>query len=119
MSLLLLIICHVAARATGRAAALILPLALLCLLALGQMGFNMAFILIPTAIMTAAGLLMLLGRGRRWAFIPLLTGVGMNGALLWLTASPVATLPAAGVVYVLTLLLLSIPFFLKTTGKQA
>ena len=82
------------------------------------MGFNQAFILVPTAIMSAAGILMLLGRGRRWAAIPLLTGVVMNGALLWLTANPIATIPAASVVYTAALLLLGIPFYLKATQNH-
>ena len=62
----------------------------------------------------SAGILMLLGRGRRWAAIPLLTGVVMNGILLWLTANPIATIPAAAAVYFHTILLLAGPFYLKT-----
>ena len=118
-SLILLIICQVAGQATSRTAPFILPAALLCLLVLGQIGFSMAFSLLPTSIMTAAGMLMFLGKGRRWATIPLLTGICMNGAHLWITASEVATIPAAGLVYTVTLMMLSIPFFLKTSGNQA
>ena len=113
-SMLLLVICYIAGQLRPSVFPYLLPLPLFCLLALGQMGFNQAFILIPTAIMSAAGILMLLGRGRRWAAIPLLTGVAMNGALLWLTANPIATIPAAAVVYILTLILLAGPFYLKT-----
>lgn len=113
-SMLILVICHVIEKLRPTGSPWLLPLPLLCLLALGQLGFNQAFILIPTAIMSAAGILMLLGRGRRWAAIPLLTGVAMNGALLWMTANPIATIPAAAVVYLLTLILLAGPFYLKT-----
>ena len=117
-SMLILVICHIAGQIRPAASPWLLPLPLLCLLALGQMGFNQAFILVPTAIMSAAGILMLLGRGRRWAAIPLLTGVVMNGALLWLTANPIATIPAASVVYTAALLLLGIPFYLKATQNH-
>ena len=113
-SMILLVICHIAGQIRPAASPWLLPLPLLCLLTLGQMGFNQAFLLIPTAIMSAAGILMLLGRGRRWAAIPLLTGVAMNGVLLWLTANPIATIPAAAAVYFLTILLLAGPFYLKT-----
>lgn len=115
--MLLLVIGHIIVqfRPTRHATPLfMLPLPLLCLLALGQMGFSQPLILIPTAIMSTAGILMLLGPGRRWAAIPLLTAVAMNGALLWLTANPMATIPAAAVVYILTLILLAGPFYLKT-----
>ncbi len=117
-SLILLVVCHVAGQATRKSAPVVLPIALLCLLALGQIGFSMAFILMPASIMTAAGMLMFHGKGRRWATIPLLTGIGMNGALLWLTANAAATIPAAGAVYAATLLLLSIPFCLKIYENQ-
>ena len=97
----------------------ILPLSLFCLLALGQMCFAQPLILLPGAAMTAAGLLMLLGRGRRWAAIPLLTGIIMEAALFMLTAAPEATTPAAVTTYTAVLALISTPFYLKLASLRA
>lgn len=117
-SMILLVISHVAEQTAPKSAPILLFIPILILLVLGQIGFGMAFILTPIAIMAAAGLLMLSGRGRRWSGIPLFTAILMNGILLWLTANPVATIPAAAIVYTCTLLLLSIPFYLKATQNR-
>ena len=117
-SLALLIICRLMhATEKQQVAYFTLPAALLCLLATGQFGFGHAFILVPIGIMGAAGCLMLRSSRYRWAPIPLLSAVFMNGGLLWLTAGPVATIPAAIGIYFTTLLALAVPFFLKTTSK--
>lgn len=116
----LLVICRLLHAAKGaKPACFTLPAALLCLLSLGQFGFGHAFILIPAGIMGTAGFLMLQGRSRRWAFIPLMTAILMNGGLLWMTAGPVATIPPAIATYSATLLALATPFYLKITTQQA
>lgn len=113
-SIILLIICRgISMMQRPAVAVMTLSLSLFCLLAIGQMGFNHAFLILPTAAMGTAGMLMLLGKGRKWAFIPLLTAIGMNAALFYLTALPDAATPAAAVIYGLSLVLLSLPFGLK------
>lgn len=97
---------------------LILPLGLLCLLALGQMSFNQALILLPAAVMCTAGLLMLLGRGRKWACIPLLTAAGMNASLFYSTAPAISTIPPCWLVYTLSMVLIATPFGLKIASLR-
>ena len=81
-SLIALILCRVLTLSKpGAGAYLTLPVSLLCLLACGQMWFGIPFILLPIGLMGAGGAAMLLGRGRRWAALPLLTAVIMNAVL--------------------------------------
>ncbi len=88
------------------------------LLILGQIGYGTPLILFPSAIMSASGFLMGMGKGKFWAAIPLLTAICMNGALAWLHASPAATLPIAGSIYGIALLILTVPLCLKIRTQQ-
>lgn len=109
------------ATLSGKAAAacFTLPAGLLCVLLISLLGFGHPLLLLPVAAMTTAGLTMLRGRGRRWAGIPLLTGIIMNAALFQLTASPVATIPAAWVAYATLLALLAGLIWLKWAALEA
>ena len=113
-SIILLIICRLATLSRKTATAYItLPAGMLCLLLISLLGFGHPLLLLPVAAMAAAGLAMLRGRGRRWAAIPLLTGIIMNAALFQLTAPALAAIPAAWVVYALLLALLAALIRLK------
>ena len=113
-SLVTLLLCHALPLCDKRTFAYIsLPLSLCCLIAQGQMCFRSPLILIPIAIMSAAGMLMIPGRGRKWAFIPLMTAIGMNAALFQLTSPQESATPAAWAVYLICLLLIMVPFTLK------
>ena len=118
-SIIALVFCRVASL-SQRAffSCLTLPLGLLCLLSLGQMGFNQALILIPAAAMCPAGLLMLPGRGRKWACIHLLTAAGMNAALFYCTAPAISIIPPCWLVYTLSLVLMATPFGLKIASLR-
>lgn len=118
--IILLLLCRglTLSRLAG-ASCFTLPAALLCLLLAGMLGFGHTLILLPAAAMTSAGLLMLRGRGRRWVFLPLLTGIVMNAVLFQLTASPVATLVAAWVVYTMALGIIATLLYLKEPGRKA
>lgn len=118
-SIITLVLCRVATLSQRALfSRLTLPLGLLCLLALGQMGFNQALILLPAAAMLTAGLLMLLGRGRKWAFIPLLTAVSMNAVLFHCTAPAISTIAPCWLVYTLSLALIATPFGLKIASLR-
>ncbi len=118
-SIIALVFCRVATL-SQRAffTCLTLPLGLLCLLALGQMCFNQALILLPAAAMCTAGLLMLTGRGRKWASIPLLTAAGMNAALFYTTAPAISTIAPCWLVYTLSLVLIATPLGLKIASLR-
>lgn len=119
-SIITLVICRVVTLSQRVFISLLtLPLGLLCLLALGQMGFNQALILLPAAAMLTAGLLMLQGCGRKWAFIPLLTAVGMNATLFYCTAPPMSTIASCWLVYALSLALIATPFGLKIASLRS
>lgn len=120
-SLITLIICHVLSHSTlaGRTTYLTLILSLSSLLLMGQMGFNHAFILIPGAIMAAAGALMLLGRGKAWAPVPLLTAAGMNAFLFAQSAPAISVQPAAFLAFIATLILLAALILLKLAALRA
>ena len=125
-SIIALILCRVLTLSKpGMAAYLTLPLSLLCLLACGQMWFGIPFILLPIGLMGAGGAAMLLGRGRRWAAIPLLTAGIMNAVLFGYNVAvghPLQTVTypetAAWVTYTCTLLLLSPALFLKVASLR-
>lgn len=120
-SMIALIICHVLSQSTlaDKTAYLTLLLPLGALLLVGQMGFNQAFIIIPCAIMAAAGALMLLGRGKAWAPIPLLTAVGMNACLFAQAAPAISVQPAAFFTCAAALILLAALLLLKLTALRA
>ncbi len=125
-SLIALILCRVMTLSKPRMAAyLTLPVSLLCLLACGQMWFSIPFILLPIGLMGAGGATMLLGRGRCWAAIPLLTAVIMNAVLFGHNAAaghPLQTAPypatALWATYACTLLLLAPALYLKVASLQ-
>lgn len=127
-SIIALILCRVFTQSKPAASACItLPLSLLCLLACGQLWFGIPFILLPVGLMGAGGAAMLLGRGRHWAIIPLLTAVIMNGALFGYSTAVVfpviqtAPYPASvtWITYICTLLLLAPALFLKASALRA
>lgn len=121
-SVIALILCRMLTLSKPAVAAFItLPLSLLCLLVCGQMWFGIPFILLPIGLMSAGGSVMLLGRGRRWAAIPLLTAIIMNAALFGSNVAikyllQTATYPTTPlwITYTCTILLLAGPFYLKT-----
>lgn len=123
-SLIALILCRVLTLSKpGVAACITLSLSLLCLLACGQMWFGIPFILLPIGLMGAGGAAMILGRGRRWAAIPLLTAVIMNAVLFGLNVvieHPLQTVTYPETpfwaTYTCTLLLLAPALFLKVTS---
>lgn len=125
-SLIALILCRALTLSKPRMAAyLTLPASLLCLLACGQMWFGIPFILLPVGLMGAGGAAMLLGRGRRWAAIPLLTAVIMNAVLFGHNAAagqPLQTAPypatALWATYACTLLLLAPALYLKVASLR-
>ena len=118
-SIVILVLCRIATMLhRPRLSCLTLPLGLLCLLAMGQICFNLALILLPTAAMLTAGLLMLLGRGRKWAAIPIFTALGMNAALFYFTAPPVSLIPPCWLVYTASLALIAAPFGLKIVSLR-
>lgn len=117
--LALLILCHVLAQFRRTTFAwLILPATLLFLLALGQMGFNHTVLLTPTATISAFGFLLLIAKRYIGAGVLLAVSGLIHFILLWYQASPVATIPAAAVTYIATLLALAAPFYLKITGSK-
>ena len=120
-SMLALIFCRVLSQVFPHRITpiLTLTLPLLSILALGQIGFNMVLLLIPCAIMSAAGALMLTGRGKSWAAIPLLTAVIMNAYLFILTAPESSAIPAAAFAYTGMLLLLFGLLLLKLAALRA
>lgn len=125
-SIIALILCRILTLCKpGVAAYFTLPLSLLCLLACGQMWFGSPFILLPIGLMGAGGAAMLLGRGRRWAALPLLTAVIMNAVLFLFNVSGHFPKPApvvdeqVWVTYICTLLLLAPALFLKATSLRA
>lgn len=125
-SIIALILCRVLTLCKpGLAACFTLPLSLLCLLACGQMWFGQPFILLPIGLMGAAGAAMLLGRGRRWAAIPLLTAVIMNAVVFLFSVSGCFPMSApvvpeqVWITYICTLLLLAPALFLKATSLRA
>lgn len=123
-SLIALILCRVLTLSKpGVAACITLPLSLLGLLVCGQMWFGIPFILLPIGLMGAGGAAMILGRGRRWAAIPLLTAVITNGFIFTIfgdyqspPVSPIALDTAVWITYTCTLLLLAPALFLKVTS---
>lgn len=117
--LILLIICHFLALTRRREAAwFILPVSLLAPTALGLIGCGNPLILFPGAIIAATGCI-LLGSGLRiQAILLLFLAAGINFILLWLHASPVADTPAAVVTYIITLLVLCLPLYLKYTMRR-
>ena len=126
-SIIALILCRMLTLSKPAVAAYItLPLSLLCLLICGQMWFGIPFILLPIGLMSAGGSAMLLGRGRRWATIPLLTAVIMNAALFGYNVaigSPLqtATYPTTvfWITYTCTILLLAPALFLKASSLHS
>ncbi len=120
-SVILLIISRLATLGSRQTAAYFtLPAGLLCVLFISLLGFGHPLLLLPVAAMTTAGLTMLRSiRGRRWAGIPLLTGLLMNAVLFQLTASPVAATPAAWVIHTLVLALLAALVWLKWAALDA
>lgn len=118
--LALLVLCHVLAQFKRTAFAwFILPASLLFLLALGQIGFNHALLLIPTATISAFGFLLIMRRHCIGATILLLITGLIHFVLLWCQASTAATIPAAALTYIATLLALAAPFYLKTAAPKA
>lgn len=125
-SIIALVLCRILTLSRPAAAAyLTLPLSLLCLLACGQMWFGIPFILLPIGLMGAGGAAMLLGRGRRWAALPLLTAGIMNAVLFGYNVAiehpfQTVTYPATAlwVTYTGTLLLLSPALFLKVASLR-
>lgn len=123
-SIIALVLCRALTLSRHPAAAWItLPLSLLCLLVCGQAWFNLAFILLPIGLMGAGGAVMLLGRGRRWAALPLLTAFVMNLLLFLLSTSnqfpslaPPMPTQAVWVIYTVTLLLLVPAWCLKVAS---
>lgn len=118
--LALLVLCHVLAQSRRAAfARFILPATLLFLLALGQIGFNHALLLIHTATVSAFGFLLLSAKHHIGASVLLSVSGLIHFILLWCQASPVATTPAAAVTCIATLLALAGPFYLKITSSKA
>ena len=125
-SLIALILCRVLTLSKpGVGAYLTLPVSLLCLLACGQIWFGIPFILLPIGLMGAGGAAMLLGRGRRWAALPLLTAAIMNAVLFGYYAAigdPFQTVAypetALWITYTGTLLLLLPAWFLKVASSH-
>lgn len=123
-SIIALVLCRALTLSRHPASAWItLPLSLFCLLICGQAWFSLAFILLPIGLMGAGGAAMLLGRGRRWAILPLLTAFAMNQLLFLLGASnqfPQSTPPiltqAVWCIYACTLLLLVPAWCLKVAS---
>lgn len=126
-SIITLILCRLLSRSKHPAAAYAtLPLAMLCLLACGQMWFGLSLILLPIGLMAAGGAAMLFGRGRRWAIIPLLTAAIMVPVLFMFSISgyfpqpaPAISEQAVWVTYACTLLLLAPAFFLKASSLRS
>lgn len=125
-SIIALILCRMFTLSKPVVAAYVtLPLSLLCLLGCGQMWFGIPFILLPIGLMGAGGTAMLLGNGRRWADIPLLTAAIMNAVLFGSNVAgwhplQTATYPTTAfwVIYGCTILLLAPALFLKVSSLQ-
>ncbi len=126
-SIIALVLCRVLTLGKpGVAACITLPLSLLCMLVCGQMWFGNPFILLPIGLMGAGGAAMLLGRGRRWAVIPLLTAAIMNAVLFGYNVAiehPFQTVAypetATWVTYTCTLLLLAPALYLKISSRRS
>ena len=125
-SIIAMVLCRALTLAKPAIAAYITqPLSLLCLLACGQIWFGMPLILLPIALMGAGGAAMLLGRGRRWAVIPLLTAAIMNPVLFLFNTSGCFPQPApvvseqVWVTYISTLLLLAPALVLKVSSLRS
>lgn len=118
-SLILLILCRFINFSNRAWVAWVqLPAALLVLLILGLICFNSAMILFPCAAMSTAGFLMLYGRGKRWAAIPLLTAMAMIFTLVWFSATHYAASFPALIIYLLTTALLAVLLHLKLSALR-
>ncbi len=113
--IILLIICHFLQHIQKLIlACFIIPASLLCLLSFGKMGFNLPFILIPSAAVAFAGITLAMNRRRAWGCILILTAALLNALLFQLTAPALSTTPASWVMQGALLLVLALPFYLKS-----